>query len=754
MSGRLQMALSSNMAGESRNLGNGHNTNAASPLKIFGHAKSKIRQVFKNIDEYVTESDRFLSGVPAEERIVDAMQIENVKAYRGKIRGIIDVLNRDHMKVAFFGRTSNGKSTVINAMLRDKILPSGIGHTTICFVCVEGTDEPEGYLLQEGSDDRKQIGDVQKLGSALSSTKASEDSMIRINWPKDKCNLLKDDVILVDSPGIDVHPNTDVWIDKFCMDADVFVLVSNAESTLMQTEKNFFHKVSERLSKPNIFILNNRWDASASEPEYAEQVKRQHLERDIDFLANELKVCSKTEAEDRVFFVSAKEALISRSPHTSTPTSVLAEGYQARLFEFADFERKFEECISKSAVKTKFEQHTVRGKSISSELMAVLDNVFERAIHMKAEKYSTRKEHADKLDYVDRQLDMMTKDIKSKIYEMTEEVERTVSSALNEEIRRLSLLVDEFDRPFLPDRVNMDNYKKGLHAYVEKSLGRNLQSRCSKALTITVEEESRQMTEKMVALLPEEQKQNTLNFLPRRDFEIAYKLDCRNLCADFHEDLEFRFSYGITALVNRFMGPKQASMILGRGFVQNIPRSMPMTPQTPTNEAHRTMGSDDNEVLLALLATFSSLYSRTTVGALAVTGLVAKAAGWRILALSGAIYGLLYLYERLLWTNKAKERKFKHQYVKYASSKLKLIVDLTGANCSHQVQQELSTTFTQLCQQVDLSKADLQEEIKKLNKEIGKLEEIGAQSKSLRNKASYIDSELNSFILTYLKQKD
>ena len=141
----------------------------------------------------------------------------------------------------------------------------------------------------------------------------------------------------------------DSWIDKFCLDADVFVLVGNAESTLMNTvahtythtltvlythrhtqththitkhthththrhdrytytqyythrhthiyttstihedmhthihkqthsmslcaqEKLFFHKVSERISKPNIFILNNRWDASANEPEYMEDV--------------------------------------------------------------------------------------------------------------------------------------------------------------------------------------------------------------------------------------------------------------------------------------------------------------------------------------------------------------------------------------------------------------------------------------------------------------------------------------------------
>jgi len=41
--------------------------------------------------------------------------------------------------------------------------------------------------------------------------------------------------VTVCSPGIDVSPDIDSWIDKFCLDADVFVLVANAESTLMQT---------------------------------------------------------------------------------------------------------------------------------------------------------------------------------------------------------------------------------------------------------------------------------------------------------------------------------------------------------------------------------------------------------------------------------------------------------------------------------------------------------------------------------------
>ena len=61
------------------------------------------------------------------------------------------------MKVAFFGRTSNGKSSVINAMLRDKILPSGIGHTTNCFCQVEGVDGHDAYLMREGSEEKLNV---------------------------------------------------------------------------------------------------------------------------------------------------------------------------------------------------------------------------------------------------------------------------------------------------------------------------------------------------------------------------------------------------------------------------------------------------------------------------------------------------------------------------------------------------------------------------------------------------------------------
>lgn len=88
---------------------------------------------------------------------MDGAESEQFHSYVHKVAAIRQVLARDHMVCAFFGRTSNGKSSVINAMLRDRILPSGIGHTTNCFCQVEGVDGKEAYLIKEDSDEKLNV---------------------------------------------------------------------------------------------------------------------------------------------------------------------------------------------------------------------------------------------------------------------------------------------------------------------------------------------------------------------------------------------------------------------------------------------------------------------------------------------------------------------------------------------------------------------------------------------------------------------
>jgi len=105
----------------------------------------------------------------------------------------------------------------------------------------------------------------------------------------------------------------------------------------------------------------------------------------------------------------------------------------------------------------------------------------------------------------------------------------------------------------------------------------------------------------------------------------------------------------------------------------------------------------------------------------------------------------------MTWTNKSKERAFKRQYVAHAGNKLKLIIDLTASNCGDQVQRELRSTLNSLGHQVEQTKGDLKEEIDKLVRDIKALDETAIRAKTLKNKANYLDTELNTFMQKYIK---
>uniref|UniRef100_A0A1W7RFS4 Mitofusin 1 n=1 Tax=Agkistrodon contortrix contortrix TaxID=8713 RepID=A0A1W7RFS4_AGKCO len=732
-----------------------------SPLKHFVLAKKTITAIFEELLNFVTKGANFVEEThknPELECIATVDEFKKIQAYKNKLAVIGEVLARRHMKVAFFGRTSSGKSSVINAMLWDKVLPSGIGHTTNCFLSVEGTDGDKAYLMTEGSDEKKSVKTVNQLAHALHMDKDLEAGcLVHVFWPKTKCALLRDDLVLVDSPGTDVTTELDTWIDKFCLDADVFVLVANSESTLMNTEKQFFHKVNEKLSKPNIFILNNRWDASASEPEYMEDVRKQHMERCLTFLVDELRVVDPSEAQNRIFFVSAKEVLSARKHKAQGMPEgggAIAEGFQTRFQEFQHFEKIFEECISQSAVKTKFEQHTIRAKQILETVKNIMDSVNVAAAHQRVHSMEEREDHRDRLDFVRNQLNLLTDEVKKKIKDVTEEVANKVSSAMTDEIRRLSVLVDEFNSDFHPSPQVLKLYKTELSKHLEEGLGRNLADRCSSEVNNSMHQSQQEIIENLQSLLPSEV-QNKLHLLiPCRQFDLSYDLNCNTLCSDFQEDITFRFSLGWAALVSRFLGTQHAHRVLLSMAepALAIPRSLASTPCTSTPSLTPERASQE-ELMVSLITNLASLTSRTSMTVLILGGLIWRTVGWKVISLSLSMYGVLYLYERFTWTAKAKERAFKQQFVNYATEKLQQIINLTSANCSHQVQQEMATTFARLCQQVDITETNLEKEIGRLSQKITQLEKIQNTSKHLRKKAVCLEDEFDSFSKDFLQKK-
>ena len=300
---------------------------------------------------------------------------------------------------------------------------------------------------------------------------------------------------------------------------------------------------------------------------------------------------------------------------------------------------------------------------------------------------------------------------------------------------RLYTLIEEFERPFSSDPEQIPLYKRDLHRWVEDRLGSNLQSRLHSALYSSLDNVHTEIKDRVKKVLVNNERiKDVDSIVPRSDFAVSYRLDCSNLCSDFREDIQFKFSLGVPSLWQRFV-QTQKDALTGSKHVSEL--------------ASPSLIHSTND-LLTTANNISALTSKSSLIVLGASALVWRGIGWKVLGVVAGIYGSFYLYERLMWTKKAQERAFKRQYADYASSKMKLIVDMTSGNASAQVQQELSMYFAQTIRFVDAEKDEVTDQSKQLRTEIDQLLRYIDKGKKLKNKGDQFDNELKDFSKQYL----
>jgi mitofusin len=162
----------------------------------FENAKEDLSKDVRNFLQLTEELEEIATKVTSKQR----SKLKNMKT---KVDGILQIVNRGQMKVAFFGRTSNGKSTVINALLGTKVLPSACGSVSSCFCTIEGRRQFGDIIYHKGM---AKVGKVQydnlqsarSLASHLSQEHLGVNDVLEIYWPTQDCELLQANVVLVD----------------------------------------------------------------------------------------------------------------------------------------------------------------------------------------------------------------------------------------------------------------------------------------------------------------------------------------------------------------------------------------------------------------------------------------------------------------------------------------------------------------------------------------------------------------------------
>ncbi|XP_017046387.1 transmembrane GTPase fzo isoform X2 [Drosophila ficusphila] len=658
----------------------------------------------------------------------DLEMLKQVYMLADKISSIDKVLARKRMKVAFFGRTSNGKSAVINAMLHERILPSAMGHTTSCFCQVQanGDDEPEHVRIEE-EEQQLDLSSLNELASAHSPRALKPRTLLYVNIPKSRCSLLDYDVVLMDTPGVDVTAQLDDCLDRYCMDADVFILVLNAESTISRVERQFFKDVSSKLSRPNLFILNNRWDvASNQEPEMEQQVKDQHMERCLKLLIEDLRVYSDEEqAKKRIYHISALEALQLRNGCKTNPNPQTQERY----LEFQRFEADFANCLAESALKTKFEHHLISAQEVLTQLQTTLLKPLATKVNqLMKENVDRRRDLYVEMRDSRKEIQERTEELQMRFHEICELTIDIANRVLKEQINRIiPSAVQSFSQPFHPHLPwQIRNYQRHLSGHLDNLLTGQIQERVSMPL-------QRKLCELETSFHAQPVNENI-------HWHLIHRVDCQSLMGDFHPDLRFRFSYGTAALWHFLRG----RLSLPSNYSQN--RKL-LNGHKESSSATPLIHQSNLQMIASLVK------SDGCFGTVLLSGLAARSVGWVTMLVLGGLVASLYLYELLSWTPAAQERSFKNQYSRHLQQQLRAGVQQTASGFELQMRQQLAKIQNWWIAQAEETSHDLDLRISEVTDEIKSLKELQEKLKKFEDKGNVIAIRLAEFHDLYIKNR-
>lgn len=240
-------------------------------LQVFEQAKTQLLQYLQQAEKLAIKMDN--------KKIAEDIQIT------------LATLNREQFEVMVVGEFSNGKSTFINALLREELLPSSNVPTTALINKIHYQNESryavhfdngksqkltKEEFLNYVAEDKQQVD-----GKAFSFVRKIKDHFgkathLEIGYPTALC---ENNIILIDSPGTNDMDERRVMItDEYIPRSDAAIFLLNATQIFTNSEKAFLQRILDADIQKIFFVINFK-DKITSLEEYGEieQVVRKSL---------------------------------------------------------------------------------------------------------------------------------------------------------------------------------------------------------------------------------------------------------------------------------------------------------------------------------------------------------------------------------------------------------------------------------------------------------------------------------------------
>jgi uncharacterized tellurite resistance protein B-like protein/GTPase Era involved in 16S rRNA processing len=276
--------------------------------KISFEQLDKFKKVWTRLATITSELSELI-GQGIEQDILPIVLKDETAQVSGKI-------NSQRFRIAVVGEFSQGKSTVLNALLGEEIQPvRAIPCSGNITVLRHGEKRRVICRYKDGRKEEVPFEKYQELASisqdaALSNIaeELSKSAIQEIIFEHPGLELCRHQVEIVDSPGLNEHPERTAIAHQLLQDTDAVIFLANASRPFTRGEMELLKSLQQQLQgsgydqpAENLFVLVNFMDLLRCDTD-REQVKQ----RANNFLRGEIPIIT---GKGRLHFISAQAAL-------------------------------------------------------------------------------------------------------------------------------------------------------------------------------------------------------------------------------------------------------------------------------------------------------------------------------------------------------------------------------------------------------------------------------------------------------------
>ncbi len=365
-------------------------------------------------------------------------------------------LENDNFKVLVIGEFKNGKSTFINSLMGEKVLPA---YSTPCTAVINeviygkekratlyfknplpkemSPDIQPGakqHIKKHGGENippiELDIADLEDYVTIPDPTKDQADSIRELPYSKvvleHPIELCRDGIEIIDSPGLNENGARTKVTEEYLNQADAILFVFRCPKIAGASEMDYITDQIHARGHNDLFFICNAIN----------QIPEDEQDRLIKFGNKKLAPLT-TFGESGVFYVDALGAL--KAKQTKDAEALSHTG-------IPEFERALSEYLRNNKGKAKLMQIIEPGKSFINVLRTQHIKSYIAALDQDAETLNKRiKDAMPKLDLVEKRKDVIVKKIDLAMQELREQVQNLMDNEYGVIISKIPDAVDKMD---------------------------------------------------------------------------------------------------------------------------------------------------------------------------------------------------------------------------------------------------------------------------------------------------------------------